>query len=276
MPDLITRERALWNLDNRESTADENVTIDALISATSRAIERYCKRRFAADTYDELYDGTREVELRVRNYPILAVERVAYYPAIVLTVNNASASNQRATVKVNDNGLELVHSASATESRNSIAWSVAPTVLQLGEAINALGNGWIGTVQTAYEGWASRDIRYPPGAVAAKNREADLRIHVEELGRYYFEPKWGVLISPSTWSGGHHYWRIVYTAGYEVVPEDIQEACAQWVAALFLQTKRDPGLQQEQIPSIISRSPTPDMPPKRIQALLRPYRVHKV
>jgi hypothetical protein len=52
------------------------------------------------------------------------------------------------------------------------------------------------------------------------------------------------------WGGGINYWRVIYTAGYATVPEDVQEACAQWVAALFWQSKRDPGLALEQIPGV--------------------------
>ncbi|HKQ88599.1 MAG TPA: hypothetical protein VJS43_17710, partial [Candidatus Acidoferrales bacterium] len=50
------------------------------------------------------------------------------------------------------------------------------------------------------------------------------------------------------WDGGVHHWRVRYSAGYSAVPDDVQEACAQWVAALFWQTKRDPGLESETIP----------------------------
>ena len=43
------------------------------------------------------------------------------------------------------------------------------------------------------------------------------------------------------WCGGPSEWRVAYTAGYDAIPDDVQEACAGLVAQMFLRTKRDPG-----------------------------------
>jgi hypothetical protein len=47
------------------------------------------------------------------------------------------------------------------------------------------------------------------------------------------------------------------------------------VAALFWQSKRDPGLQQETVPGVVGRTPFSHMPPG-VKALLAPYRDHKI
>src|SRR5262245_57749361 len=98
MSDLITRNRALWNLGNRSTSAGENTTIDALIAAVSRAIERYCQRTFAATEFDELYDGNDQDRLLLKQFPVLRVDRVAACPTAVLKITNTSGSNQRAAV----------------------------------------------------------------------------------------------------------------------------------------------------------------------------------
>jgi len=54
-------------------------------------------------------------------------------------------------------------------------------------------------------------------------------------------------------------YRIVYTAGYTTVPEDVQEACAQWVAHLFWQSKENPAIH-------------PDSPTSTVAFFLDPYR----
>ncbi|MND00390.1 hypothetical protein D3C83_189830 [compost metagenome] len=59
------------------------------------------------------------------------------------------------------------------------------------------------------------------------------------------------------------------------MPEDVQEACAQWVATLFWQTKRDPGLAQEASPGSFSRSPERHMAPS-VRLLLAPYRTIRI
>jgi len=55
----------------------------------------------------------------------------------------------------------------------------------------------------------------------------------------------------------------IYTAGYATIPEEVQEACAQWVAHLFWQTKENPAVY-------------PDAPTLSVAFLLDHYRRHTV
>ena len=48
-----------------------------------------------------------------------------------------------------------------------------------------------------------------------------------------------------------------------VVPEDVQEACAEWVSALYWQTKENPSV-------------TPGLPTPTVASLLAPFRKHPV
>src|SRR4051794_28971820 len=98
--DLITRERALRNLGGLSPTAEDALLIDALVGAVSQPAGNYCRRDFTVREYDELYDGVRGNRLLLRQYPLLAVSRVAYGPTTVLRVTNTSSTNQRATVRV--------------------------------------------------------------------------------------------------------------------------------------------------------------------------------
>src|SRR5262245_65746574 len=100
MADLLTTARAKYNLGNLTPTADEDTTLAALVAACSRAVRRYCKREFDSQQFDELYDGTDHHRLPLRQFPVLAVARVAYDPVAVLRITNTSAANQRATAAV--------------------------------------------------------------------------------------------------------------------------------------------------------------------------------
>jgi hypothetical protein len=44
----------------------------------------------------------------------------------------------------------------------------------------------------------------------------------------------------AVWTPGIDNYRVQYQAGYSTIPNDLQEACAEWAAALFWQTKQ-PG-----------------------------------
>jgi hypothetical protein len=273
--DLITRVRALSNLNNLSTTANENTTIDLLIRAVSQAIERWCRCSFGLENYDELYGGDGDTRLLLRYYPVLAVDRVATCPETVLTVTNTGATNQRATVQVTDTGLTLVRVASGvTSTDTSVTWAANATLGAVAAATAALGNGWGATAVAGHASRASADLLPIQGALNAKDRAAELRLHTEELSDYQVDTARGVLFRAGGWADGADNYRVAYTAGYETVPEDVQEACAEWVAALFYQTKRDPGFSQEQMPGVYARLSELSIRgmPRQVRSLLAPYR----
>lgn len=267
MPHLITRERAVRNIGDPTSvTAKQGILLDGLISAASAAIERYCRRRFNACQYDELHHGSQSSALLLKNYPVLSVERVAFNPTVVLEIENTSTSNQRAMVQVTADSVKLTHTASGTSTVNEFAFSTYTTLSSLVTAIDAVGSGWdASTPISDFSLWPSSDLKAIQGAFNAMNAKAGLRIHTEELSEYEVDMGrglltrgmtglWGLVGDQIRWEGGLNYWRIIYNAGFGEVPEDVQEACAQFVSAMYFLAQRDPGLAQEQIPTVISRA----------------------
>lgn len=55
--------------------------------------------------------------------------------------------------------------------------------------------------------------------------------------------------APSAWAGASI--TVDYTAGYAVIPDDIQAAASEWVASRFSTSGRDPTLRSQTIPDII-------------------------
>jgi hypothetical protein len=277
MADLITSARAKYNLNNLATTSAEDTTLAALVTACSKAIKKYCRREFDSQTFDELYDHPVSGRLLLRQFPILSISRAAFEPTTVLRVKNTSASNQRATVAVTSTGLSLMRVASGVSSTDtSVTWAANATLTAVATAVNALGNGWSAAVaDTAYNNRASADLRAVQGALHAKDVDAELKIHLQESRGYSIDAERGILaVGTGDWpllDGATNYWRVIYTAGFATVPEDVQEACAQWVAALFFQTKRDPGLSQETLLASGARTPFSTIPPGA-KALLAPYR----
>lgn len=278
MSNLITRARALSNLNDLATSSSENTTLDALILAVSKAIENYCWRTFAVTSYDELYPGNNRRELVLRNYPTVSIERVAHGPTPVLNVTNTSASNQRATVKVTALGLQLIGVASGVSTTNTILFSDQPTLSALATAVTALGNGWAATVINEPDNLrASADLRALQGGFQAMNLDAELKLHASELSNFVVDAERGCLTREDgvCFYGGLHAWRVVYSAGFSAVPDEVQEACAEWVAQLFWQTKRDPGLSSEAVPGAVSRAILCDMP-ATVKFLLSPHRNWRV
>jgi len=271
MSDLIDRARALRNLNGQTVTTPELAILDGLVSAASQAIESHCRRTFGLVNRDERYDGQDEAGLLVHHYPVAALERVACAPAPVLSVRNESGSVQRASARVLADSIVLTSIASGVASSTTITFASALTLDALAAAIDAV-TGWSASVLVAERGLdASADLGACPGTWAAHAAPAELRMYADEVHDYELDARLGLLRRILGWPGGASYYRIVYTAGYAVVPDDVQEACAQLVAQLFWQTKRDPGLAQEAVVSILSRSPVKGWAPA-IRDLLAPYR----
>lgn len=291
MADLITNQRAKLNLPHA-TTSDDNV-INARIRACSAAIQSWCRRDFVATAYDELYHGHGADYLQLRQYPLLSVEAVRYSPRAVLRIQNtATSTNQQARVAVTATGLELVRVASGTKTIDtSISWTSYATLTAVATAVDALGSGWDAQVVGDYGLWPSADLRLPQGALDCRGRLVDLAMHADELATYEVDERLGLLyLSPATapenlgwppswqpgpWVQRANYWRVQYTAGYATVPEEVQEACAQWVAALFFAGMRDPGLAWQKVEGAGSHGVpevTSQHVPPWLQCLLARYR----
>ena len=82
------------------------------------------------------------------------------------------------------------------------------------------------------------------------------------------------------WPVGVNNFRVQYTAGYTVIPEAIQEACARWTAIAYNLTLRDPAVASQAVSGAFSQTWRPDLPdhqpPPSIRPLLAPYRRHTV
>jgi hypothetical protein len=285
MADLITLARAKENIPS--ATSGDDPTITALITAVSVAIRRYCRRDFNQTDYDELYNGNGQRRLFLRQYPILSVSSVRYRPVTVLKIQNSLANTPQARVSVTTVGLTLVRVTNGVKvTDTSVTFAGNVTILAIQNAVNALGSGW-SAVGQGYDTWPSADLRSPQGALTAAGQYAELKLHTYELAGYQIDERRGWLLRaiPYTdpellhpedliWPTGVNNFRVQYTAGYTSIPDDVQEACAEWVSVLFWQTKRDPGLTRESVGGAFARGytlATVPLPP-HVAALLAPYR----
>ena len=193
-----------------------------------------------------------------------------------------------------------------------LTWAAYPTINALANAVNALGNGWAAQIvgdagaTGDYGLWPSADLYVPgsygdalegsgvltsQGALTARGQNAELKLHTYELAGYQWDPRgWLLRAIPYTdpellhpedliWPVGVNNFRVQYTAGYSVIPEAVQEACARWVAVCWNLTLRDPSLASQEISGAIRQAwPTllDHQPPPAIRALLAPYRRHTI
>ncbi len=301
--DLITLDRAYLNLQG--ATNIDNL-VGTLVTAASDGIIKYCKRDFYVRAYDELYDGNGGRELHLREYPVQSVQSVRYRPVTVLKVINNFTSNQQCRVQVTSTGLTLTRVASGVTTTNNLTFAGNVTLQAMATAITALANGWtaqvVGDAAGDYGLWPSADLYVPPsfgdgttsqGNLTARGQNAELKMHTYELAGYQFDPR-GILLraipysdpellhaEDLVWPPGIRNFRVQYTAGYNTIPESVQEACAKWVEFMYYETQRNPGItNQATAPAggtATSTSFAPiGSPPPSIKTLLAPYKRHTI
>ncbi len=187
MADLITLSRAKFAIGGAQGAAnlalhsDEQATVNALITAVTFAISKYCRRNFDEQTYEERYTGEGETKLLLRHFPIISV----------------------ASITVDD-----------------VAVDAADYIID------------------AARGWLFRSCGW---------HSLDYGIEIE------------------------------YDAGWSSVPEDIQEACAAWVAALYWQTKKNPFLMNTfSATTGNTYSALKENMPNHVKTILDPYRDRKI
>jgi hypothetical protein len=311
--DLITLARAYQAL---QGVSNQDTLLGTLVTAISDAVEKYCRRRFVTWGYDELYNGTGDRRLLLRQYPVQSVKSVRYRPVTVLKVINTNTLlNQQARAAVTSTGLQCSRVASGVAVTEALlTWASYPTLSALAAAVTALGNGWQGqvvgdtTVTGDYGLWPSADLYVPgsygdalegagvlqsQGALTCRGQYAELKMHTYELAGYQWDARgWLLRAIPYTdpellhpedlvWPTGVNNFRVQYTAGYTTVPEGVQEACARWVARAYYLTTRDPGLTVQIIAGALTQKwdlrPVLDHePPEEVRTLLAPYRRHAV
>ena len=303
--DLITLARAKQDIQ-AITDSSQDALLATLITALSDAVEKYCRRRFVSTARDELYNGTGDRRLLLREYPVQSVQSVRYRPVTVLKVQNVNtALNQRATVAVTSTGLVLTTVASGVSATQTLTFAGNATIAALANAINALGADWnaqaVGLSTGDYGLFPSADLYVPSsfgdgtqsqGALTCRGTFAELKLHTYELQGYQWDARgWLLRAIPYTdpellhpedlvWPVGINNFRVQYTAGYTTVPEGVQEATARWVARSYYQTLRDPALQNQSVTGAGSftwaAAPHEGEPPVAVRDLLAPYRRYTV
>lgn len=253
---LISPERAKYNLNNRTLSNNEQTTLGAMVEVASDYIQRYTARDFVLTTYTEYHDGNNSPWLFLKQFPVTSITRVSMELNPCFEIKNTSTTNQIATVATTTTGLRLVRIASGTTTTDStLLWATYTTVSSLITALDAIGSGWDGTAISAYASWPTNLIPPFQGPFDVSNSNVvEIKMHTDILTDYDIATNTGVLTrTPNTdgihyntiWPKGHRNIRVTYEAGYSQVPDDVQEACAQLSASLFLEKKRDPGLIME-------------------------------
>lgn len=214
-----------------------------LITAASTYLQKQCGSVLAATALSEEYEPGLEREIRLKNRPVISVDRVSIDLSAAILISYSGSAN-RATVAYDSVAgvVTLTTNTLGVVASVPIAISAYPTIGLLAAAI-ATHSGWSATVPPIFlSGMLSDELRSPQGSVSAigslpaalwayKTTLADWDLLSANRGRLllYQSMPTGYAVPDRMWGADPRQGRVqvVYTAGYAVIPDDLQKAtCA--------------------------------------------------
>lgn len=233
--------------------------------------------------YDGLYtlDWPSQTVV-LRQFPVNGVLRARTNPTQVFNVTNSSPANQQATATLTwtgvqdisdiapvTTGMRLWSLASGVPTTVNLLFSTYLTFQSLAAAINAVGNGWSASIaDSMYALWPTADLRQGIGPSCAIGNFAqqgfwvhtdDVPIQIDqEAGILLLDagsndpwtsPRFGTYLDTGLGNldigGGLNGVRVMYDAGWDTIPEDVQQACVETVQDMLNLLNIDQRLQSE-------------------------------
>lgn len=244
---------------------NDDIALTDILNSCCTFLDRYCGRAsggFGVQTYDELYQGSGDRLLFLRNYPIQSIAKIATTPLPALWIrNNDGDMGARATVQINgtwtgqdealtSTGITLTYVTGGNTSTNTLTWASYSTVTALVNAINAIGSNWQAGVSGGFGNWSSSDLRATQGAFGCRVTTAYLWIHWFDLPWYRVNEMTGEISSPWGFQRGNDTifsWRVVYSAGYPTFPYDLTQALAELVVATYYAREVNANMSAENL-----------------------------
>lgn len=233
--------------------------------------------------YDGLYtlDWPSQT-IVLRQFPVNGVLRVRTNPTQVFNVTNNSSANQQATATLTwtgvqdisdiapvTTGMRLWSLSSGVATTVNLLFSTYLTFQSLATAINAVGNGWSASIAgSKYALWPTADLRQgvgPSCAIGTFSQQGfwvhtdDVPIQIDqEAGILLIDagsndpwtsPRFGTYLDTGLGDldigGGLNGVRVMYDAGWDTIPEDIQQACVETIQDMLNLLNIDQRLQSE-------------------------------
>jgi hypothetical protein len=137
--------------------------------------------------------------------------------------------------------------AGGTPTSTSTGYTTSTTIDTHAASINTIGSRWAASVLSTYGYQQLADMKPTQGPFDVKDNPTDLRAYVCELDCHHVDPDAGTLWFRSGLPCGTQNVKVVYTAGYATIPEDVQLATAALVGAMYRMSTSDQTLTGERL-----------------------------
>jgi hypothetical protein len=253
----ITPQRCLEAFPAAAASQVDAQTLQDCLNGACAFIDRYCNRAvggFAIQTYDELMHGTGERIMFLNEVPIVNITKLATnpLPAIYIRNDDSDIATQAFFQVIgvwNGNysvstGINLTLIKNGITSTNTFLWTDPGLVIvdDLVTAINGIGSGWQAGPMSGLNTWPLVDFRATQGNLGCRVVTAYVFVHWMSLPVFRINEKTGEVQSEQGFCRGSFNWRAVYTAGYDPIPDDLQQAIAELTYATYTARTVNPNL----------------------------------
>lgn len=203
---------AALTLTSDESAGDPTAIVSLIKDACEEYVSSYCNRTFEETVYSlERYTGVGNDVINLRNYPVIAVDRIVFNTLDAIRIKNTN-SGTSASVSSTSTGLRLVYNGTAD---TTVTYALNTTISAVVNAINAIGNGWVAEVNdsTLYA-FKSTDILKINGLSSIDSNWVYLKVPDEGIDSFDVDTDRAQVFRDAGWPKGHRNIYVDYTAGY--------------------------------------------------------------
>jgi len=318
-PDLITYDYAVAALAGTRLSDSQRDFLPYAIAAASKRWRRWCSDRdFTQQTYTQVLPYALDGYCRLPQFPVNQVIRVQGQLDTAITIINNSPNVQSSQVLASYTGdvesgqvitgLTLNWQSNGTSNTQTILYSsLSPaTINNLAAAINAVGSGWIATVNLAapsqgYGSWSVTELYNVLVAVGTSNNisgDSQLQVFSQDISNARLHPEYGqrtgmLWVGQTSIGLGMTYGpdpvffdrqtyneqsivKVTWNAGFATIPSIVQFATAELVRVMMFGLKVNPYVMDYRAGEIsfsLSGEAMKSIPPY-IYSEMSQYRIH--
>lgn len=244
----------------------DDTILERSIDRASKSIVSYCDRQFVSQTFVEWLDSHGNDRIRLKNSPADKIIFVGASTESVLSIRVTDATYIFASCGVDDAHLHISRiPSSGTLTTSTISLASHDTVSELAAQVNAIS----GFVAETIVNIPALHIRRIAGA-DLMNRTVLLEGVTEGLSDYAVDLERGIIIGQTL----RRYQSVLvrYSAGYETIPFDVEQACLLIASRLYRNRQRDSSVASESLGGYSYSTRTAAEIDAEAIELLRPYR----
>ena len=237
----------------------DDVILEQCIDRATAIIESHCDRKLKSRTFYEFLMPEGDRTVRTEEHPIVSIDTIAFGSQTSFSISSDTASTDVvATVGFDGSTLRLYKVASnGTETTATLAASSYATTSALVTQINSSVSGWSATLtKNAY----TRSL-YRFGGRGVIDADAQLEFPRDNVSEYRVDFDTGrIHITADRFPGireddaranrfpaGFFPVFVQYSAGFETVPDDLEQVALEVAGDIFRERLQDRTLQQESL-----------------------------